>query len=182
MKILKVFLLNFFFLLQPFFLPTNAQGEETYNFLFLFGQIDVDSTTNITHTLTVVGSYWELDNNDYLLSDDSELEIATASITGSTSSVPTIPDDDYWKGFVFPWVGSPYEYTDDIAYGFYKITNSYNNDYFYIDIRDCKYRGVVSGSYNPDFFIRYDDDEDKFQWLRSGFIWNDISTGEVLNV
>ncbi len=115
---------------------TFAQEELVPNYLFLFGQINVQSTTTITHTLTAIGAYWELDNGDLPISDNSDLAEASAIITGSTTTEPSFLDPGEWYGFLFPWTPNPYQYTDEIAYGFYKVTNSYNNDYFYIDIRD----------------------------------------------
>jgi hypothetical protein len=64
------------------------------NFLFLFGQIEVSSQTTITHTLTAQGTYWELDleNEEFPISTDGDLEEADAIITGSTTSEPTYQD------------------------------------------------------------------------------------------
>lgn len=190
MKNSKFLLLSFIFLfVQSSFLSLNAQGEDppVLNFLFLFGQIDVQPGFNIAHILTAQGTYWELDleNEEFPISMDGDLEEAVAIINGSTTPEPSYYGSTAWKGFYFPWQPNPYQYTDDIAYGIYKVTNSYNNDYFYIDIRDCKYRGPTSfvpGFYNPDFFIRFDDDIDIFEWRNTNGIWNEISTGEILKV
>ena len=150
--------------------------------MFIFGQINVQSSTTITHTLTAIGAYWELDEGGFPISNNSDLEEASAIITGSTTTEPSFLDPGEWYGFLFPWTPNPYQYTDEIAYGFYKVTNSYSNDYFYIDIRDCKYRGICAGSYNPDFFIKFYDNEDIFKWKSPTGDWTSISNGEVLRV
>ena len=126
------------------------------------------------------GAYW---NGAYGYSTISEWEEAEAAITGSTTNEPSYNGSTAWKGFCFGWASAPYQYTDFIAYGFYRVTNSYNNDYFYIDLRDCKYAGPSSISpcthYNPDFFIRFNNDEDIFQWRTVSMgagNWTTVST------
>lgn len=186
MKNLNVLLLSFLFLFV-YSLSLQAQGDDPTvpNFLFLFGQVDVSSQTTITHTLTAQGTYWEYDDGELPISTDSELEEANAVITGSTTPEPSYTGSGVWKGFIFPWIIAPYEYTDDIAYGFYKVTNSYNNDYFYIDMRDCKYAGrqtSICTYYNPDFFIKFYKNQNVFKWRRGLSVWQSIPLGQVLNV
>jgi hypothetical protein len=184
MKSILIFLLSFIVII-----PLNAQ-EAVSNYLFLFGQVGVPSQTTITHTLTTPASYWEWGSSYYPLSNDSKLSEASVLITGSTTSEPSESDPGAWKGFLFPWTPIPYHNSDSIAYGFYKVTNSYNNDYFYIDLRDCKYAGGSHGPcghYNPDFYIRFNNNLNIFQWRRqptypNPIQWNSISTGEILNV
>lgn len=178
--------LLFFLFVQPSFISLNAQEEELVpNFLCLFGQIGVSSQTTITHTLTVQGAYWD---GVYEYSTNSEWEVAEVAIPGSTTEEPSYEGSTAWKGYYFGWGTAPYQYTDFIAYSLYKVTNSYNNDYFYIDLRDCKYAGGTGGPcgyYNPDFFIRFDEEEDIFQWRNPSMgpnNWITISTGEILNV
>jgi len=184
MKALSVLLLSFLFLFICSF-PLNAEGDDPQvdNFLFLFGQIEIPDNTTITHSLTAIGTIWKWDdeNKYYPITELSELRSASVSITESTTSEPY---DDTWKGFIFDWEEAGYENTDSIAYGFYKVTNSYNNIYFYIDIRDCAYDSydISYGHYAPDFFIRFDDDYDVFEWKAPGESWISISTGEILNV
>jgi len=190
---------NLSVLLFTFLLPITyssklmAQGDDppVPNYLFIFGQVDVSSGTIITHILTAQGTYWEYDSGELPISTDPELEEAYAVITGSTTTEPSYSGSGAWKGFYFPWLPDPYEYIDDIAYGFYKLTYVYNTEempgssYFYIDIRDCKYKGGCAGSYSPDFFIRLNDTENEFQWRTSEMgsgNWASISTGEVLRV
>lgn len=139
---IKFFLQPFFLiLLQGIFFPIIAQ-ELVPNYLFLFGQIEVSSQTTISYTLTAQVTYWEIDiqNQYFPISSEADWEEASVGITGSTTENPSYTGNTAWKGFVFGWETQPYEHTDDIAKGIYKVTNSYNSDYFYIDIRDCKYQ------------------------------------------
>ncbi len=92
----------------------------------------ISGNVTITHTLTAQGSYWELDNGELIISPDAEFEEASAQILGSTTDEPSHSGSTAWKGFYFDWKSSTSAYVDYIAYGFYKVTNSYNNDYFYI--------------------------------------------------
>jgi hypothetical protein len=182
-----LYILLFFLFIQPEFITLNAQEEEVVpNFLFLFGQIGVSSQTTITHTLTVQSAYW---NGAHNYSTAYEWREACATITGSTTNEPSLSCDTDWKGFYFAWGSSTCIPIDNIAYGLYKVTNSYNNDYFYIDLRDCKYAGgsySPCNYYNPDFLIRYNESEGIFRWRRAGSPqsnpWNLISTGEILYV
>lgn len=162
---------------------TFAQEELVPNYLFLFGQVDVQSATTITHTLTALGTYWEYDEGELPISTDSGLREAFAIISGSTAPNPSFLDSNAWKGFVFKWELHPYLYTDNIAYGFYQITNSYSTIYFYIDLRDCKYGGGC-GYYTPDLHIKYFANEEEFKWRISPISgdWTTISTGEILRV
>jgi len=185
MKIFKfLFVTLFFITTSSYFCSLKAQ-ELAPNFLFLFGQIEVPSNVTITHTLTAQGTYWEYDGEEYIISSNTEWEEAYASITGSTTTNPSYScTGDDWPGFYFTWRPPTCLDLDYIAYGFYKVSNSHNNDYFYIDLRDCKYAGGSTSPcvyYNPDFFIRFEDDDDLFKWRRGGN-WQLISTGEVLKV
>jgi hypothetical protein len=184
MKIYKILMVNlFFFFLNSFFIY--GQGETVANYIMLFGQIDVPLNTTITHTMTAIDTYWELDNmnQEFPISYNSDWEVGTATMTGSTTSTPSTSGTNPWKGFYFPWLTGAYIYTDNIAYGFYKVTNSYNNYYFYINMRDCKYGGPIwmTGWYNPDIHIRYDYSLNKFE-RQSPQDWLEIQVGEVLNV
>lgn len=188
MKNSNFLLLSFLFLfVQSSFLSLNAQEEDppVPNFLFLFGQINVPGEIGIIHTLTALGTYWELDavNEEFPISMDGDLEEAYANISGSTTPEPSYKGSTAWKGFIFPWSsGGPYIYTDDIAYGIYKVTGFYDY-YFYLDLRDCRYRAsFVPGQYFLDFFIRFNDDGDISKWKTSEFDWTEISVGEVLKV
>lgn len=183
----------FFFLLQVilFNVKSFTQEEVVDNYLFLFGQINVPSSVAIDYEMQAMGAYWEIDFEDqyFPISYNNDLQTALASLTGSTQPYPYFQGDNAWKGFIFPWISAPYANTDNIGYGFYKVTNSHNGFYFYIDIRDCKYRGptnFISGCYNPDFFIRYDYSENFFGWRRPSTIpgnyWVPISNGEILRV
>jgi hypothetical protein len=161
------------------------QEELVPNYLFLYGQSDVPSNTSITHTLTSIGSaIWELDNDEFPISDNSELNQSFAVMTGSTTPAPTFTDPGAWRGFIFPWISAPYTYTDNIGYGFYKITNSYNNFYFYLDVRDEKYSAPYGfpGKYLPDFYLRFDYSSGISEWALPGEDWTTISNGEVLRV
>jgi hypothetical protein len=161
------------------------QEELVPNYLFLYGQTDVPSNTTITHTLTSIGSViWELDDNDFPISDNSDLNQSFAVMTGSTTPAPTFTDPGAWRGFIFPWISAPYTYTDNIGYGFYKVTNSYNNFYFYLDVRDEKYSAPYGfpGKYLPDFYLRFDYSSGVSEWALPGEDWTTISNGEVLRV
>lgn len=187
MNNLKIFLCSSIVLLLQFGSISIAQ-ETVPEYLFLFGQIDVSSETTITHTLTANATIWELyaENEEFPISYETDWEEAYAIITGSTTSNPSYSGDTAWKGFAFGWAELPYENTDSIAHGIYKATNSYNSDYFYIDIRDCNYtqKTFLPYSYNPDFYIRFDDGDDIFEWRRSPSTgsWTTISTGDLLKV
>ena len=65
-----------------------------------------------------------------------------------------------------------------------KITNSYNNFYFYLDVRDEKYSAPYgfSGKYLPDFYLRFDYSSGVSEWALPGEDWTTISNGEVLRV
>jgi hypothetical protein len=174
-----------FLLIKPFSVTLEAQDEVMVDvYSFLFGQVNVPSQVVITHTLTALGSYWEFETDEWPLSENTEWEIAAVSITGSTSSIPSTSGSTAWKGFVFPWRhGGHYEYTDSIAYGIYKVTNSYNNYYFYLDLRDCRYdapRELIYDTYGPDFAIRFGYSSGTFKYGQD--FANTIPTGGVFNV
>ncbi|MBK6912821.1 MAG: hypothetical protein IPH11_03785 [Ignavibacteriales bacterium] len=66
-----------------------------------------------------------------------------------------------WRVF---WEAAPFE---PIAHGFYKLFTDYEQNYVFIDLRDCKWANQsypIEFQYDTDFFLKYNATSDKFYY------------------
>ncbi|MEJ2104623.1 MAG: FlgD immunoglobulin-like domain containing protein [Ignavibacteriaceae bacterium] len=149
---------------------------------------------SVQYKLETPGSVW--DTNDiwppqgYFLTN--QYDQAFFPLTGTIGNLPIDWDQSDVHGFDFVNTGEDNDY---YAYGFYKMTVTYSNSYFYLDYRDTRYRyygsTINQNKHHPqDIWIMYDGSTDTFYYHSRGTLdldpttggWTQINNGDYLSI
>lgn len=140
------------------------------------GVTGVDANKEVKHSIKRIGSAWERDNSGTFVLSTADVIDSSALITLGSSDQAAMEN---WHGWTYKWMNTS-QSDSNLSYslGFYKITNSLTNNYFFIDARDAV------TSYSPDFFIIL-----KLDSLSSEYVYYDningyrkINDGEILRL
>jgi hypothetical protein len=172
MKLLTFILFSFVFLQFVY------SQEEIEDKQMMIGIDNVGQSAEVDHTVNPIGTYWEYDTEDWIVSSDPD---------GETSTITTVGESNFnnlgsWDGWNFFWLGtqSPNE---DWALGFYKVSNDDNSEYFYIDCRVDKFGDVDPPYSNPDFWVYLDASTDVYKYDDNPTpTWNPISNGDIVRI
>ena len=148
---------------------------------FLVGIDNVLSTDVVDHTIEPIGTYWELvDNVDWLVSSDT---------LGESSTIRTVGNSDFdrmgeWPGWNFFWVSGVDSPDTHWGLGFYKVTNDYNSEYFYIDCRVDAFGENGTGYNPPDFYVHLDAEDPSVYKHNADQdeTWITIIDGEIVRI
>lgn len=148
---------------------------------FMIGIINVDEQEQVDHTVEAIGTYWELNITTQIWSISSDP-------LGESSTILTLGESDFndlgnWDGWNFIWWATqPPNKT--WATGFYKVTNDFNDSYFYMDGRDNQYGQNLPPYTNPDFFVHLDVDHGLYYYKNSSNDdpWIEISEFEIVRI
>lgn len=134
------------------------------------GTINVTSGQDITHTITAYGTYWEKNGTSWPISTASDISTSSYTTIGTTSS-----DKEEWDGFHIKWLRN-LDNQAPFGHAFYKVFNSYSNNYFYIDIRDA----IIS--YTPNVYLRYSNIGYTHYEYYDGNLFQPINDGAILRI
>jgi hypothetical protein len=152
----------------------DAGAYEIEDTQFKIGVTGVGDEEPVTHTLTLLGSYWERSSSGiWILSSDQTLLTKSYTTTGNSDPI----DLNSWQGWEYKWLDRDNSTEKRIAAGFYKLSNSINNDYIYLDLRDA----VSNNSLN--IYIRFNNNDyyKTYQYYRNN--WNNnINSGSVIRI
>jgi len=170
------FILFFTFSLQLVYSQEPIESKQ-----FLIGIDNVLSTDVVDHTIEPIGTYWEIDDNDdWIISSDP---------LGESSTITTVGNSNFsklgtWDGWNFFWLNNTEPPNEDWGLGFYKVTNDYNSEYFYIDCRvDAFGENRIPYPHVPDFFVHLDAGEPEYNYDDSSTpVWNTIGIGDVVRI
>ncbi|MCD4666109.1 MAG: T9SS type A sorting domain-containing protein [Bacteroidales bacterium] len=155
-----------------------ADGIHAYFELFIATK-GIHSSYTVNINVNKIGITW---NDSY----EIEGGYNGHTFTFIGSSIQNL--SDRWSDgfdFVTSTGGGPTgnQYGGIVAYGVYKVSTTYNDKYFYIDYRDCRYINSSQAPYNDimDIFILFDGN---FEYTTSSSEnpYTSISNGQVVGV
>jgi hypothetical protein len=126
--------------------------------------------TEVTFDVTSYGTHWEYDGIKWIKSTDQGLGFA---------SVPVKPKQllHEFEGMILKWMNRSITYPyPKIGSAFYKITNTENNDYIYLDLRDA------ITTYGPNVYIQYNFSLGKYQYYDGVNFQTVQENGSILRV
>lgn len=159
------------------FSPTvfaQSQSGPIYEYKFGIKGARIDEA--VTHTLTAQGTAWEKMYGQYYISSDPL--IYQNSITTVGNSDLSSPNN--WPGFTRKWRNSNYTYW---GMSLYKVTNSCEGIYYYMDSRDSDYG---DGAYPVVQYSLYDAEHNNHKVSNSSILhpdeWPVVGNREVVRV
>jgi hypothetical protein len=128
----------------------------------------------ISFSIKSFGAYWERNSsNQFALSDNGTLSSSTFKAKADTNTLN-------WRGWSYAWMhrGGIGDSNKVAGIGFYRISLAADTTkYFYLDARDA----IIN--YSPTVYIRYDLQEEKFEYLKNGtFEGNTIPLGKIIGI
>ena len=163
------------FLLVILSIVVKAQEEQIANKQFMLGCTNVGNEEEVTHYIQAQGSVWTLSSGSGVITTNQQ---AYADSIVSVGNADFNSND--WPGFNFIWLDQSFQ-MPRWGMGFYKVTNSKQNDkYFYLDSRDYAYGSITGGYTNPDFYIFFDNSIQKYKYNRNDP--QNIGNGNVIRI
>jgi hypothetical protein len=133
------------------------------------------TTTNVIHTLTSYGTYWQR-NTDGTYSISSDQGLTTAVCT--TASADVSNDLHLMPGVEYKWLDRSNNNSGKrLAAAIYKVTSNHpdnQNAHCYIDLRDAPA--------NLNLYLRYNHFQKKYEYNQNGNWRNYIEPGQVLRI
>lgn len=152
-----------------------SQENQIANKQFMLGCTNVESSEQVTHYIQAEGSVWSLTTGSGVITSNQQAYSNSLVTTGNANF--SNPD---WPGFNFIWLDQGIQ-MPRWGMGFYKVTNSKQNDkYFYLDSRDYAYGSITGGYNNPDFFVFFDNSVQHYKYNRT--YPQNIGNGNVVRI
>jgi hypothetical protein len=172
------------FILFAFVFLQLVYSQDIEDKQMMIGIKNVDPEDEVDHTVEAVGTYWELDESTWSISTDPLGETSTISTTGNSTFTP--PSElRLWPGWNFIWLETKTP-NKTWATGFYKVTNDFNDSYFYLDGRDNRYAQNISPYGGPDFFVHLDagasNERYHYKNTLSTTFWTEIDNLEIIRI
>ncbi len=154
---------------------TKGQDLVVEGALFI-GTFGVNEGEKVKYSIKSEKIIWvNIHDSTYKISSNSSLVQSSLETIGNSNA----HHPSYWDCWFF--AGS--NYSPQITYGFYKLTNSKDpNLYFYLDTRDCRWGGGLSNQYNVDIYIKFNFESNKLSVSGTGETWTDFQSGSILKV